>query len=53
MAVLSVGSVYSVFWGGMLILKRQNPGGIYGSQVVLWLWGSALDVGDGAMAQKY
>ena len=35
------GSVYSALWGGMLILKTQNPGGIYGSQVALWLWGPA------------
>jgi len=47
------GSVCSVLWGGMLILKRQNPGDIYGSRVALWLWGPALAVGDGATAQKY
>ena len=53
MAALAAGSVCSVLWGGMLVLKRQNPGNIYGSQVVLWLWGPALAVGDGATAQKY
>jgi len=53
MAVLAADSAYSVLWGAILILKRQNPGDIYGSQVPLWLWGHALTVGDGATAQKY
>ena len=43
----------SVLWGGVLILKRQNPGDIYGPQVASRLWGPALAVGDGATAQKY
>jgi len=33
MVAFAAGSVCSVLWGGMLILKRQNPGDIYGSQV--------------------
>jgi len=53
MAALAAGSVCSVHQGIMLILNRQNPGGIYGSQVALWLWGPALALGDGATAQKY
>jgi len=53
MAALAAGSVCSVLWGGMLVLKRQNPEDTYGSQVALWLWGHALAVGDGATAQKY
>ena len=53
MAAFAAGSVCSVLWGGMLILKRQNPGNIYVSQVAPRSWGPALAVGDGATAQKY
>jgi len=53
MVAFAAGSVCSVLWGGVLILKRQNPGDIYGSQVAPRSWGPALALGDGATAQKY
>jgi len=53
MAAFAADSVCSVLWGGMLILKKQSPGNIYGSQVAPLSWGPALAVGDNATTQKY